>query len=73
MEDREISEEPQSPSKADDIDGRFSFSAIFKYLRYQQYPDKASKVEKNSLRRQSKYFRTQNEDLYYIGGGRLNY
>ena len=52
-------------------DGRFPFTAIYNYLRYQQYPEGASKLEKNSLRRRSKYFMLQNEDLYYIGGGEL--
>ena len=52
-------------------DGRFLFTAIYNYLRYQQYPVGASKLEKNSLRRRSKYLMLQNEDLYYIGGGEL--
>ena len=72
----EASEEPQSPpSKTtgnEGNEGRFSFSDVYNYLRYQQYPEGASKLEKNSLRRRSKYFRLQNEDLYYIGGGKLN-
>ena len=51
--------------------GRFPFTAVYNYLRYQQYPEGASKLEKNSLRRRSKYFMLQNEDLYYIGGGEL--
>ena len=48
--------------------GQFS---IYNYLRYQKYPEGASKLEKNSLRRRSKYFMLQSEDLYYIGGGEL--
>ena len=53
------------------MDGRFSFGAIFSYLRYQQYPEGSTKLQKNSLRRRSKYFRLENQDLYYMGGGRL--
>ena len=52
-------------------DGRFSFDAVYRYLSYQQYPEGSSKLEKNSLRRRAKYFRVQNEDLLYIGGGKL--
>ena len=60
-------QEPQPEEK--NTDGRFSFDAVYNYLRYQQYPEGASKLEKNSLLRRSKYFKLEDEDLYYIGGG----
>ena len=69
MGDREISEEPQSPPKEQDT-GRFSFSAIYNYLLSQQYPEGASKLEKNALRRRAKYFRVRNDHMYYVGGAK---
>ena len=69
MGDREISEEPQSPPKEQDT-GRFSFSAIYNYLLSQQYPEGASKLEKNALRRRAKYFRVRNYHMYYVGGAK---
>jgi len=63
MGDQELQPEEKN------TDGRFSFDAVYNYLRYQQYPEGASKLEKNSLRRRSKYFKLEDEDLYYIGGG----
>ena len=48
--------------------GRSLFSAIYNYFLSQQYPEGASKLEKNALRRQAKYFRVRNDHMYYVGG-----
>ena len=69
MGEQEISEDLHSDEQR--ADGRFSFTAIYNYLRYQKYREGASNLEKNSLQRRSKYFMLQNEDQYYIGGGEL--
>ena len=69
MGEQEISEDLHSDEQS--ADGRFSFTAIYNYLCYQKYREGASKLEKNSLQRRSKYFMLQNEDQYYIGGGEL--
>ena len=59
----------QLPPKEQDT-GRFSFSAIYNYLLSQQYPEGASKLEKNALRRRAKYFQVRNDHMYYVGGAK---
>ncbi len=76
MDDHEVGEDlpapPQPPIKPrQDADGKFSFSQIFTYLRWKKCPEGASKADKNSLRTRAKYFRLRDEDLYYVGGGKL--
>ena len=50
-------------------DGKFTFGQIYNYLRNGAYPEGLSKSEKSVMRRRAKFFRVNEEDLYYIGGG----
>ena len=52
-------------------DGKFLFSDIYNYLRHSRYPEGLSKADKNALRKRSKFFRVNDKDLYYIGGGKM--
>ena len=69
MEEPEIGECPAPPSNQGSTDGKFSFGEIFDYLLSRRYPEGISKVDKNALRRRAKFFRVNDKDLYYIGGG----
>ena len=65
--------EEEKCAKPTDAEGRFSFSTTYQYLRSHKFTQGASKPEKNSLQRLVKFFRVHNEDLYYLGGGKLNF
>ena len=70
MEETEISEEvPAPPKKQGAADGKFSFGEVFNYIIHGRYPEGVSKSDKNALRRRAKFFRVNDKDLYYIGGG----
>ena len=70
MEEPEITEVLLTPpSNQGSNDGKFAFGEIFDYIRHRRYPEGFLKVQKNALRRRAKFFRVNEEDLYYIGGG----
>ena len=72
MEDQEVGQDlPVSAVKHGD--GKFSFTDVFNYLQYKSYPGGMSKADKNSLRRRAAYFTVREENLYYVGGGKLSY
>ena len=48
-------------------DGKFSFRAMFVYLKEGHYPDTSDKADKRSLREQVSYFIVNNTSLHYIG------
>ena len=48
---------------------RFTFSQIHQYLQFGTYPSHFQKSDKLALRKRSKYFKTSDGDLYYVGGG----
>ena len=45
--------------------GRFSYTAIFKYVKDGSYPEGFSKSEKGSLRKRAKYFYIEKAELFY--------
>ena len=63
MEELEIRECSAPPSNQGSTDGKFSFSEIFDYILNRRYPEGISKVDKNALRRQAKFFRVNDKDL----------
>ena len=48
--------------------GRFSYTAIFKYVKDGSYPEGFSKSEKGSLRKRAKYFYIKKAELFYKSG-----
>ena len=62
----EFEEVPAPPTNHGAADGKFSFGEIFIRRRY---PEGISKSDKNALRKRTKFFRVNDKDLYYIGGG----
>ena len=50
---------------------RFTFSQIHQYLQFGTYPSHFQKSDKQALRKRSKYFKTSDGNLYYVGGGKL--
>ena len=47
--------EPPTTKQPEASDGKFSFSEIYDYIHQRRYPQGFSKVEKNALRRRSKF------------------
>ena len=47
--------------------GKFSYQAIFNYLKDGTYPGEFTKAEKGSLRKRAKYFFIKEADLFYKG------
>ena len=50
---------------------RFTFSLIHQYLQYGTYPSDFQKPDKQALRKRSKFFKSSDGNLYYVGGGKL--
>lgn len=73
-EAQQIPEEPKStkpaPSSAEakNVEGRFKYSDIHRYLECKTFPEGFTKLDKNALRKRSKFFVAQGPDLYYVGG-----
>ena len=49
---------------------RFTFSQIHQYLQYGTYPSDFHKSDKQALRKRSKFFKSSDGNLYYVGGGK---
>jgi len=49
-------------------DGRFSYSAIYQYLRQKSYPANLDNGDKRALRKRAQHFTCQDGELYYVGG-----
>ena len=47
---------------------RFTFSQIHQYLTY---PSDFQRSDKQALRKRSKFFKSSDGNLYYVGGGKL--
>ncbi len=62
----ELGEERPAPPTKEDADGKFTFGEIYNYLRYQKYPEGATKLEKNSLRRRVKFFRLRHAIAFAV-------
>ena len=52
-------------------DGKFTFSTIHRYIAHSTYPEGLSKADKNALRRRAKFFRVIENDIYYVGRGKV--
>ena len=52
-------------------EARFTFSQIHQYLQYGTYPDNFQKSDKQALRKKSKFFKSADGNLYYVGGGKF--
>ena len=57
--------EPERAMEEGESFGKFSYQAIFNYLRDGCYPEGFSKSEKGSLRKRSKFFAIKEADLFY--------
>ena len=53
---------------ADASEGRFSFGEIYNYTNNGTYPDGFERRDKVALRKRSKFFKVEEENLFYIGG-----
>ena len=51
-------------------EARFSFSQIHQYLQYGTYPSDFHKSDKLTLRKRSKFFKSADGSLHYVGGGK---
>ena len=51
-------------------EARFSFSQIHQYLQYGSYPSDFHKSDKLALRKRSKFFKSADGSLHYVGGGK---
>ena len=51
-------------------EARFTFSQIHQYLQYGTYPSDFHKSDKQALRKRSKFFKSADGNLYYVGGGK---
>ena len=49
---------------------RFAFSQIHQYLQFGTYPSDSQKSDKQALRKRSKFFKSSDGNLYYIGRGK---
>ena len=54
-------------------DGRFSFTEIYHYIKEGKYPNGFSKPDKQALQKRANLFIIKDMQLYYIGGGKLDY
>ena len=54
-------------------DGRFSFTEIYHYIKEGKHLNSFSKPDKQALRKRAKFFIIKHMQLYYIGGGKLDY
>ena len=52
-------------------EARFIFNQIHQYLQYGTYPSDLQKSDKQALRKRSKFFKSADGNLYYVGGGKL--
>ena len=52
-------------------EARFTFSQIHQYLQYGTYPSDFQKSDKQALRKRSKFFKSADGNLYYVGGCKL--
>ena len=72
MEGLQINDKRPAPAPPGTDDGKFSFGEVFDYIQHGRYPEGVSKSDKNTLRRRAKFFRVNDKDLYYSGGGLLS-
>ena len=52
-------------------EARFTFSQIHQYLQYGTYPRHFQMSDKQALRKRSKFFKSADGNLYYVGGCKL--
>ena len=51
-----------------EAEGRFKFATIYGYLSSGSYPENFTRADKLALRKRSKFFICEGQDLNYIGG-----
>ena len=60
----------EDEDQENELEGRFSYAEICKYLDSGSYPIGFSKADKLALRKRSKYFKLKDGQLYYCGKGK---